>query len=121
MRAMVLDEPGGTLHLRDLPVPEPGPGEVLVRVQACGLGLTLVWTKKDRWAGGTQPAKLPLEGQERKEPVEVYARAGDKVLGPHGTKDNTLAIFTLADGTLWSMVISWALPITWPGPAGRSS
>lgn len=56
-----------------------------------------------------------LEGQTGKEPVEVYARAGDKVLGEHGTKDNTLAIFTMADGTLWSMVISWALPITWPG------
>ncbi|MPZ59825.1 MAG: gfo/Idh/MocA family oxidoreductase [Propionibacteriales bacterium] len=56
-----------------------------------------------------------LEGIEGKEPVEVYARAGDKVLGELGTKDNTLAIFTLADGTLWSMNISWALPITWPG------
>jgi myo-inositol 2-dehydrogenase / D-chiro-inositol 1-dehydrogenase len=56
-----------------------------------------------------------LEGLEGKEPVEVYARAGDQVLGPIGTKDNTLAIFTLADGSLWSMNISWALPIAWPG------
>lgn len=56
-----------------------------------------------------------LEGLEGKEPVEVYARAGDHVLGEIGTKDNTLAIFTLADGSLWSMTISWALPVTWPG------
>lgn len=56
-----------------------------------------------------------LEGIEGKEPVEVYAKAGDQVLGEHGTKDNTLAIFTLADGSLWNMVISWALPATWPG------
>lgn len=37
MRAMVLEEIGAPLRLRDLPVPEPGPGEVLVRVQACGV------------------------------------------------------------------------------------
>ncbi|AYY12293.1 gfo/Idh/MocA family oxidoreductase [Actinobacteria bacterium YIM 96077] len=56
-----------------------------------------------------------LEGLEGKEPVEVYAKAGDTVLGQYGTKDNTLAIFTLADGSLWNLSISWALPATWPG------
>lgn len=56
-----------------------------------------------------------LEGLAGKEPVEVYAKSDDKVLGEHGTKDNTLGVFTLADGSLWSMNISWALPATWPG------
>ena len=56
-----------------------------------------------------------LEDIAGKEPVEVYARSGDRVLGELGTKDTTIAIITLADGTLWSMVISWALPIVWPG------
>jgi predicted dehydrogenase len=56
-----------------------------------------------------------LEGIEGKEPVEVYARSTDRVLGKLGTKDATLAVFTLADGSLWSLVISWALPIVWPG------
>ena len=37
MRAMVLDEPGKALRLADLPVPTPGPGEVLVKVHACGV------------------------------------------------------------------------------------
>ena len=41
MRAMVLDTFGGTLKAETRPVPEPGPGEVLVRVVACGAGLTL--------------------------------------------------------------------------------
>ena len=50
-----------------------------------------------------------------KEPVEVFARSGDRVLGELGTKDATLGIFTMADGTLWSMSISWALPTVWPG------
>jgi alcohol dehydrogenase, propanol-preferring len=34
---MVLDEPGRPLEARDLPDPEPGPGEVLVEVHACGV------------------------------------------------------------------------------------
>jgi len=37
MRAMVLDEPGKPLELRRVPVPEPGAGEVLLRVLACGV------------------------------------------------------------------------------------
>jgi propanol-preferring alcohol dehydrogenase len=37
MRAMVLHRPGEGLTLEDRPVPEPGPGEVLIRVHACGV------------------------------------------------------------------------------------
>ncbi len=37
MRAMILDAPGRPLRPGDLPTPEPGPGQVLVRVAACGV------------------------------------------------------------------------------------
>ena len=37
MRAMVLSAQRGPLELRDLPVPEPGPGQVRLRVRACGV------------------------------------------------------------------------------------
>ncbi|HKT45259.1 MAG TPA: zinc-dependent alcohol dehydrogenase family protein [Gaiellaceae bacterium] len=37
MRAMVLSAQGRPLELRDLPVPEPGPGQVRLRVRACGV------------------------------------------------------------------------------------
>jgi propanol-preferring alcohol dehydrogenase len=41
MRAMVLGEPmaveSSPLHLRELPMPEPGAGEVLIRVEVCGV------------------------------------------------------------------------------------
>ncbi len=37
MRAMILDAPKEALRPADVPVPEPGEGQVLVRVRACGL------------------------------------------------------------------------------------
>ncbi|MHA3771349.1 zinc-dependent alcohol dehydrogenase family protein [Verrucomicrobiota bacterium sgz303538] len=37
MRAMMLEEPGRPLVLRELPVPEPTTGQVLVRVVACAV------------------------------------------------------------------------------------
>src|SRR5437660_5211062 len=37
MRAMVLKRPGEPLLLEDIPRPQPGPGEILLRVRACGV------------------------------------------------------------------------------------
>ncbi|RWR28282.1 zinc-binding alcohol dehydrogenase [Sinirhodobacter populi] len=37
MRAVVCDAPGAALTLRQVPRPEPGPGQYLVRLEACGL------------------------------------------------------------------------------------
>jgi propanol-preferring alcohol dehydrogenase len=37
MRAMVLDAPGRPLQEAELPDPEPGPGELLLEVRACGV------------------------------------------------------------------------------------
>ncbi len=42
MRAMVLHGHGKPLALADVPVPTIGPNDVLVRVRACGIGLTVV-------------------------------------------------------------------------------
>ncbi len=37
MRAMLLEEAGGPLVLREIPIPAPGPGEALLRVRACAV------------------------------------------------------------------------------------
>ena len=62
MKAMILAQiaplkPGGQpLHLVDLPVPEPGPGEILVRVSACGV----CHTELDEIEGRLTPPRLPV-------------------------------------------------------------
>ena len=37
MQAMVLDQPGGPLVLREVPTPKAGKGQILIRVAACGV------------------------------------------------------------------------------------
>jgi propanol-preferring alcohol dehydrogenase len=37
MRALVLEKPGTALRDLDIPKPKPGPGQVLIHVQACGV------------------------------------------------------------------------------------
>jgi len=37
MRAMVLERPGPPLVAREWPTPQPGPGEILIEVAACGV------------------------------------------------------------------------------------
>jgi predicted dehydrogenase len=48
-------------------------------------------------------------------PVSIYARSTEKVMSDLGTKDATFGVFTMEDGTIWSMNICWALPKEWPG------
>jgi alcohol dehydrogenase, propanol-preferring len=56
MRAIVLDAPGRPLRLAELPDPEPAPGQVLLRVQACGVCRTDIHIADGEL---TEP-KLPL-------------------------------------------------------------
>lgn len=56
MRAMVLDAPGQPLRQRSLPIPEPGPGQVLVRVSACAVCRTDLHVVD----GDLQEPKLPI-------------------------------------------------------------
>jgi predicted dehydrogenase len=64
---------------------------------------------------GTHSLDMCMWLMEPKTPVEVYARSVDHTLGEMGTKDATFGVFTMDDGAIWSMNISWALPTVWPG------
>lgn len=48
MKALVLNGPGAEFSLETLPDPAPGPGEAVVRVIACGAGLTIQHVKAGR-------------------------------------------------------------------------
>jgi alcohol dehydrogenase, propanol-preferring len=88
MRAMVLQEPGRPLQPANLPAPEAGPGQVLLRVRACGVCRTDLHVLD----GELPEPKLPLvlghqivgvvetvgPGVERVERVEPL-RPGDRV------------------------------------------
>lgn len=73
MRAAVFDSTTRRLELEDVPIPEPGPAEVLVRVAACGICLSDV-----HLIDGTLPAGLErvIPGHES---AGVIERAGEQV------------------------------------------
>jgi propanol-preferring alcohol dehydrogenase len=64
LRAMQLDTPGPIeshpLHLRDVDVPRPGPGEVLIRVTACGVCRSNLHMIEGDWVANGVPAKSPI-------------------------------------------------------------
>ena len=57
MRAAVVPELGARLEIRDVPVPTPGPGQVLVRIEASGLCHTDIHAARGDWP--VKP-KMPL-------------------------------------------------------------
>ncbi|MBW2123103.1 MAG: alcohol dehydrogenase catalytic domain-containing protein, partial [Deltaproteobacteria bacterium] len=78
MRAMVLEEISPVekepLKMKELPQPEPGPGEILVRVSACGV----CHTELDEIEGRIEP-KLPVVlGHEVIGRVEKSGSGGGK-------------------------------------------
>ena len=63
MRALGLHEWGGVVKPENRPDPAPGPGEVLVQVLACGIGLTVLNCISGNL--GADPANLPrIPGHE---------------------------------------------------------
>ncbi|MCA6074732.1 NAD(P)H-quinone oxidoreductase [Fulvivirga sedimenti] len=62
MKAVVISEPGGpdVLELRDAPLPDPGPGEVRIRVYAAGVNRPDVIQRQGRYpAPPGVPADIP--------------------------------------------------------------
>jgi len=55
MRTVQISRPGGPFEIIDREVPQPGPRQVRVRVQACGLCHSDWLTKEGHWPGITYP------------------------------------------------------------------
>lgn len=92
MRRVRYESAGGPLFLEDAPVPEPGPGELLVRCEAVGVTLPVVRKVTE----AAEP--VPLGGELAGEVVAVgdgvtRFRSGDRVTGlcfGHGYADFAL-------------------------------
>lgn len=55
MKAAVVPQPGGAFQIVERDVPQPGPGEVLVKVHACGICHSDMMTKEGAWPGIRYP------------------------------------------------------------------
>ena len=75
MRAMQVSEPGGAFELVEREVPDPGPGEALVRVQACGVCHSDSYSKQGGFPGVSYPV---VPGHEI---AGVLAAVGEGVRG----------------------------------------
>ena len=73
IRAAVLEEFGAPLVVQELDLAEPGPGEVLVRLVACGVCHTDLYTASGADPSGYAPTVLGHEG------AGVVERVGDGV------------------------------------------
>ena len=108
MRAVLLNGFGGPEMLEyreDVPVPQAGPGEVLIKVAACGVNNTDVWTREGAygsldgsddgaagWKGDDAPMSFPrIQGADKVGAVvDMGAGGGALPPGPagHGQSDH---------------------------------
>ncbi len=82
MRAVLLTGHGGPERLEyreDVPVPVPAPGEVLVRVTACGVNNTDVWVREGAYGTDDDPGEV--SSWRRGQPLEFPLIQGADVVG----------------------------------------
>lgn len=83
MKAAVVPELGAKLEIRELPVPEPGPGQVLIRMQTSGLCHTDIHAAAGDWPVKPNPPFTPgHEGVgtiEKTGPGASLHKVGDRV------------------------------------------
>lgn len=77
MRVVELPEVGAPLRLSDRPVPEPGPGEVRVRIEACGVCGSDLFLQKGGFGAGVAMPVIP--GHEAAGVVDALGHGVDTV------------------------------------------
>src|SRR5437764_11607243 len=94
MKALLSHEPGGpeTLRLTDLPDPDPGPGELLVRVRACSINYPDVLIIENKYQ--LKPPRPFAPGSEIAGEVIAVGegvggwRSGDRLIAATGSADS---------------------------------
>src|SRR5947207_438745 len=93
MKVAQVSNPGADFQIVEREIPEPGPGHVRIKVQACGVCHSDVLTKEGSWPGIQYP-RVP--GHEVAGIVDELSagilvwKAGQRVgVGWHGGQDNT--------------------------------
>src|SRR5476651_893726 len=86
MKAAVVTDFHSPLEIQDLPIPEPGPGEVLVRIETSGLCHTDIHAAHGDWPVKPTPPFIPgHEGCgiiEQVGPGVIEVALGDRVVVP---------------------------------------
>jgi propanol-preferring alcohol dehydrogenase len=97
MRAVELAEPGAPLHLVRRPIPEAGPGEVRVRVEACGVCGSDVFLQKGGF--GTKVTWPVVPGHEA---AGIVDEVGDGVTGVAPGDQVALYYIAVPPGDPWA-------------------
>ena len=122
------------LQLTDVPIPEPGPGEVLVRVTAAGLNYVDISQSRGTFAGGPKPpyiAGIEAAGEVVSVGDGVQLAVGTHVIGVSiggGAFAEHLVLPTVAavpvpagwnDAQTLGLVVNWPTALAALRPLGR--
>jgi len=93
MKAVQVQKPGGDFEMVEREIPSPGPGQILIKVQGCGVCHSDYFVKEGYWPGLQYP-RVP--GHEVAGVIESVGsgvtawKKGERVgVGWHGGQDNT--------------------------------
>jgi D-arabinose 1-dehydrogenase-like Zn-dependent alcohol dehydrogenase len=93
MKIAIIPKPGADFELQEREIPQPGPGQVRIRVQACGICLSDHLVKDGLWPGLTYPRSPGHEVAgviAEIGPGVTSWKQGHRVgIGWHGGQDNT--------------------------------
>ncbi|KKW91554.1 NADPH:quinone oxidoreductase family protein [Sphingobium chungbukense] len=103
MKALLSVEPGGpeTLRLSEVPIPDPGPGQLRVRVLACGINYPDVLVIQDKYQ--FQPPRPFAPGVEVSGTVDAVGagvegwRQGDSLIATLSQSSGGLAEYAVCD------------------------
>src|SRR6202020_3554121 len=93
MKVAEVPKPGADFQMVEREIPEPGPGHVLIKVQACGVCHSDVLTKEGAWPGIEYPRSPGHEVagiiDELGAGVSAWTKGQRVGVGWHGGQDGT--------------------------------